>query len=143
MSAFVQAASKLDPNWLNTGIVTVAGMLIVFAVLVLFVFIIWLSGRAFSVAGSQKSPHKDAPKAPAAPKSPAVQKASVPKSAVAPKGTDDEGELLAVIAAAAYSYLGEDSQSRYQIRSIRPAAAAGALRGAWAQSGILDNTRPF
>lgn len=143
MSAFVQAASKLGPNWLNTGIVTVAGMLIVFAVLVLFVFIIWLSGRAFSVAGSQKKQQANVSGTPAVPKVPAAPKASAPKAAVVPKGTDDEGELLAVIAAAAYSYLGEDSQSRYQIRSIRPAAAAGTLRGAWAQSGILDNTRPF
>jgi len=51
-----------------------------------------------------------------------------------------DGELLAVISAAVYDYLGDNSRDSYRIVSVSPQRA---VRSAWAQAGINRNTSRF
>lgn len=51
-----------------------------------------------------------------------------------------DDELLAVISAAVYDYLGDDSRDSYRIVSVR---SQRAVRSAWAQAGINRNTSRF
>ena len=116
----------------DTMLVTVTGISIVFFVLILLVFVMYLFGKAASSGG--KKTEKKAPKAIAAEQKPS----SPPKAALSVPVGEDEGELIAVIAAAVQA-LGESTGKRYAVRGIRPSGA----RSAWAAAGIYENTRPF
>ena len=115
----------------DTMLVTVTGIAIVFIVLILLVFIMYLFGKVASSGGNkdQKKQEKTAP---------AKQKPLPPTGTALSVPAGDEGELIAIIAAAVHS-LGEASGKRYTVRSIRPAGT----RSAWATAGIYENTRPF
>ena len=118
--------------------VTVSGLLIVFAVLILLTLIFRLFGvvvDAMSGKGTKKE--KNAPVAPAP--VPVPVKAA---PAVVPAASSDAGqisdEIIAIIAAAIAAY---DPSSSYAIRSVKRVAASS--RPAWNAAGVFDNTRPF
>ncbi len=115
----------------DTMLVTVTGISIVFFVLILLVFIMYLFGKAASSGGKKTA--KKAEKTVAA-----EQKPSSPKVVLSVPAGEDEGELIAVIAAAVQA-LGESTGKRYAVRGIRPSLT----RSAWAAAGIYENTRPF
>lgn len=117
-------------DWTLTGTVTLAGLLIVFVVLVLLVGLFYLFGRVFSgkpkkekvkVVKNENS-KKTAPLPPPAP--------------VVEQGIS--GEVVAAIAAAIACCEGS---GQYVIKSIRRQHTTG--RPAWASAGIAENTRPF
>lgn len=60
---------------------------------------------------------------------------------------DDENEIedenILVVIAAAVAYLGMSNGKKYSIRSIRRVKRSPLVRSAWANSGIMQNTRPF
>lgn len=111
-------------------LVTVCGMVIVFLVLVILILIIGVFGKM--MAGGSKSTKEEKP----------VKAAPAPKKVapVAAAPAQDEGELIAVIAAAVDAmYAG--TGKRAVIRNIKPAASSG--RSAWATAGLLQNVRSF
>jgi len=116
----------------DTMLVTVTGISIVFFVLILLVFVMYLFGKAASPGGKKTA--KKAEKTVAAEQKPS----SPPPVAPSVPAGEDEGELIAVIAAAVQA-LGEATGKRYAVRGIRPSGA----RSAWAAAGIYENTRPF
>lgn len=54
-----------------------------------------------------------------------------------------EDENILVVIAAAVAYLGMNNGKKYSIRSIRRVKRSPLVRSAWANSGIMQNTRPF
>lgn len=110
-------------DFLNLGVnVTVAGLTIVFGMLILLVIIISLFGKIMS-SNSSKSKNDTADK---------------PLKTVAPQSEDDE--IIAVISAAV-AMLYEGSGKTPIVRNIKPVARAA--RPIWATVGIIDNTRTF
>ncbi len=115
-------------------VTTLTGILIVFAALILLIFIIWLFGKFFSGASKadKKAAKKEAPVKAAPAAAPVILPAATAQS-------DDD--IIAVIAAAVAMY-GESEGKRYAVRSVRRAANAGG-RSAWAAAGIAQNVRSF
>ncbi len=114
--------------------VTAAGILIVFSMLVLLVFVISLFSKAMHAKKEQ--PVKVAPKAAVAATPKAV--ATAPVAVAAPAQDDDE--IIAVIAAAVEAmYAG--TGKRGVVRSVKPASAT--YHKPWAVAGIYENTIAF
>lgn len=122
------------------GTVTFSGLIIVFAMLILFVFVIAAFGAVMSRATGKPKKAKPAaaPEKKAQPKT--APKASAPAaSAVSQDGID--GETVAAISAAV-AMMYEGTGKNPVIRSIKPASQQG-VRSAWKTAGVLNNTRPF
>ncbi len=115
-------------------IVTLSGILIVFAMLILLVAVIWAFGKIMTaVTGNGKPPKaKNAKKEAPSADSNASAKATSNVS-------EDEGVIAAISAAIMMMY--EGTGKTPVIRSIRPAAKG--VRSVWAAAGIANNTRPF
>ncbi len=115
-------------------IVTLSGILIVFAMLILLVAVIWAFGKIMTaVTGSGKPPKEKKAKkeAPVADSKASAKAAS--------NVSEDEGVIAAISAAIMMMY--EGTGKTPVIRSIRPTAKG--VRSAWAAAGIANNTRPF
>lgn len=129
-------AGNLKDHGIN---VTLSGVLIVFAMLVLLVWVIWVFGAIMTRITGQKKPPKVKKEKTEQPKvKVAAAKSSAP---VAPAATaaEDQDVLAAISAAVMMMY--EGTGKTPVIRSVRP-AAKGA-RSVWASAGIANNTRPF
>ena len=131
----IAAELSLSEKGIASAKVILTGFVVVFSVLLLLIGIIKLYslivGKAQSV-GSKRS---------VKPSEESVKLPSVVRETVADEEqTSGEGipeEVVAVIAAAVASLYG--SQGKARIKSIRRAGG----RSAWANAGVLDNTRPF
>lgn len=111
--------------------VTVSGLVIVFAMLILLVVIIALFGKLMSAkAGADKKQIAEKASAPAQ----VVQKQSVSVP------SQDDDELIAVIAAAVDSMY-EGSGKKAVIKSVTP--CSDNTRSAWAAAGLNNNVRAF
>ena len=121
---------------LDTGVlVTICGVAIVFLVLVILIFAITIFGKIMTSGSKVKATKPVAEKA-----VPAAKAAPVAAPAAAAAPSQDEGELIAVIAAAVDAiYAG--SGKKAVIRNIRPATTGG--RSAWAAAGLAQNVRSF
>ena len=121
----------------------VTGIVVVFLILVLLVFILWMLGKVLNIDFKSKA---GAPKNTKSVPAPAAASASVPEKAeseneYASDGFDeDDGEIIAVIAAAVAAY-GEADGKMYRIASVK--RKEKALRGNWSAAGVQENTRPF
>lgn len=83
---------------------------------------------------------------------PAAEPIAAPVAAAA-DSQGISGEVLAVIAAAAYTLYGVPAAAIQSVTAAEPAPLAAAVpaaaapaprsRSAWATAGLLDNTRPF
>ena len=106
-------------------LVTITGMVVVFAALIFLTFCIWLSFTK--------------PKQPAAPKTEAKPAAPAPKAPapVANATAGIPGEVVAAISAAVASMMGGKP---FAVRSIK---RKKQTRPAWGAAGIVENTRPF
>lgn len=133
--------SAIDTSKMSIGelsaVTTITGVVIVFAMLLLLVFMIcvfgWVS-KAAKKAGSKEL------ETPAPKKEKKVNKKPAPKSApVAVSATADDDEIIAVISAAV-AMMYEGTGKTAVVRSIRPSVSG---RSAWANAGIRDNVRAF
>ncbi len=117
------------------GNVTLSGVLIVFAMLVLLVFIISIFGFVMSrLAGGANKPKKV--------KEPKIEKKTeVPKVPVVTATANAEEEDVIAAISAAVMMMYEGTGKTPVIRSIRPAVKG--VRSAWATAGVVNNTRPF
>lgn len=117
--------------------VILTGFLVVFAVLMLLIGIIKLYsfaiGRALQRADVRKRRKIEMVDVPETPPVPA------PRIFAPPEDEDDEvpEEIVAVIAAAVATMYGSPGKAR--IKSIKKAGG----RSAWANAGVMDNTRSF
>lgn len=123
-----------DPDyWSSVGIIALTGILVVFLILAILIFIFWLMGTVFKVMGKSKKEKKsaaaEAEKAVAAP-------VTVTEPADEEDYADDE-ELVAVISAAIAAY----TEESFTVKSIRKRGSRSA--SAWRTAGISQNTRPF
>lgn len=118
------------------GNVTLSGLLIVFAMLVLLVVIISLFGSVMDRLNGVKKPKASKSVTAQAPAE-ATVKSQEPQFASV--NEVDDGEVIAAISAAVMMMY-EGTGKTPVIRSIRPATAS---RSAWKQAGVLNNVRSF
>lgn len=119
-------------------VITITGIVLVFAILVLLMFIITLEGKIFDNINNKKNGNPAAPKAPAAKAAPAAKPAA--PAAKADNGSIP-GEIIAAISAAVASVCGGNAVIRGIKRVSKP--AAGSRRGAWGDAGVREHTTPF
>ncbi len=131
------AELSLAQKGITSAKVVLTGFVIVFAMLILLIFIIKIYSTIVSKAqnagkGKKKKSAKEEPV-----KSPAPVTA---KAAAAVQTSEDgiSDEVVAVISAAVATMYG--SPSKAKIKSIKKSNGG---RSAWANAGVLDNTRPF
>jgi sodium pump decarboxylase gamma subunit len=113
--------------------VVLTGFVVVFAMLILLIFIIKIYGAIIQKA-------QDAGKKGKEKKAETVAETPAPVVA-APLAQADgvSDEVVAVISAAVATMYGSSEKAR--IKSIKKSSDGG--RSAWAKAGVLDNTRPF
>ena len=123
-------SSKMSIGELS-AITTITGVVIVFAMLLILVFMICIFGWV-SKAVKKDGSKKDGTSAPK------KEKKAV-KQPVTASATGDDDEIIAVISAAV-AMMYEGTGKTAIVRSIRPAVSG---RSAWANAGIRDNVRAF
>lgn len=122
----------LAVDW-SLGInVTICGIVIVSAMLVLLVLILTISGSIFGAASKKPKAEKK------------LQEKVVPVKTAAPvisvPVAADGDEIIAVIAAAVASMY-EGTNVKPVIRAVK--RSGGPVRPAWTAAGIYENTRAF
>ena len=111
-------------------VITITGIVLVFAILVLLMLIITLEGKIFDGMNAKKAAAKAAaPKAPAA-KAVPVQQAAAP-APVVEEGIP--GDVVAAIMAAIHAM----GNGKYTLKAVRRAA------NGWSKAGVNDTTAPF
>lgn len=121
--------------------VVLVSIVLVFAMLIALCLIISLEGRFFDRGRKKPEAKADKP----APKAAAAAPAPAPKpkapAAAAPAASDAvPAEVVAAIAAAVSTVLGEGAV----VRGIRRVSApAGSRRGAWGDAAVRELTTPF
>ncbi len=129
----------IDVSKLTTGelsaITTISGLVIVFAMLLLLVFMICIFGWI------SKAAKKEVSKEIGKPEQKKEKKAQKPTQSVQSPVvlSNDDEEIIAVISAAV-AMMYEGAGKTAIVRSIRPAASS---RSAWAAAGVRDNVRAF
>lgn len=114
------------------------GFVIVFAVLFFLIFIIWFYGKIVTAGINSAEKRREKKKAAETKKQQEVKAPTVePVATVKPVTNGVTDEVVAVISAAVYSMYG--STDKVKIKSIKKASG----RSAWANAGVLNNTRPF
>lgn len=131
------AASQLaDPDyWGSVGILTLTGILVVFLILAILIFVFWLMGTIFKAVNKSREEKKalaEAAKVEAPAPVPVVEEAVQ---------ADDDEELIAVISAAIAAYEGEGGFSITSIR--RRDTGVKNARSAWSLAGLSGNMRKF
>ena len=138
-----QTAQKESLTLAEKGItsakVVLTGFVVVFAMLILLIFIMKIYRsivqKAQSAGSNSKKGKKNKDEKPA--EKPAAAPAPVVTASAATDGISDE--VVAVISAAVATMYGSSEKAR--IKSIKKSSDGG--RSAWAKAGVLDNTRPF
>ena len=111
-------------------VITITGIVLVFAILVLLMAIITLEGKIFDGMNAKKAAAKvAAPKAPAAkPVAPVQQTAPAP---VVEEGIP--GDVVAAIMAAIHAM----GNGKYTLKAVRRS------KNGWGKAGVNDTTAPF
>lgn len=129
----------LAEKGITSAKVVLTGFVVVFAMLILLIFIIKIYSaivqKAQSAGSNSKKGKKNKDEKPA--EKPAAATAPVITASAATDGISDE--VVAVISAAVATMYGSSEKAR--IKSIKKSSDGG--RSAWAKAGVLDNTRPF
>ena len=134
----VSEAIKVDGNWGTVWSTVVTGIVVVFLILAILVFLLWCMGKIFSTISKSAEKKKAAAAASAAK---AVTETPAPAAVPEEEYEDeDDCEIIAVISAAIAAY-GEAEGKRYNITSVKKRDKA--VRSPWSMAGISDNTRGF
>lgn len=116
--------------------VLLTGFVVVFVVLLLLIGIIKLYGTV--IYNIQNRGQKNKKNTPPVKVTSQPEKVMEPVAVIETESEEaDDGELIAVIAAAVYSVY---SSSQVRIKSIRKSEARS---NAWRSAGLSDNVRPF
>ena len=127
----------MQMEWSYVGAVVISGLAIVFAALIILIFLVWIMGKIFDKLNAKKS-GGNAKKAPAAESS---KPAPVNITAAPATDADDESEVLAVIAAAVAA-MSEEYGTPLRIHSIKRSAVS-KRSNAWARAAAGESTRAF
>ena len=111
-------------------VITITGIVLVFAILVLLMTIITLEGKIFDGMNAKKAAAKAAPKAPAAKPAAPVQQAAAP-APVVEEGIP--GDVVAAIMAAIHAM----GNGKYTLKAVRRS------KNGWGKAGVNDTTAPF
>ena len=111
-------------------VITITGIVLVFAILVLLMAIITLEGKIFDGMNAKKAAAKAAPKAPAAKPAAPVQQAAAP-APVVEEGIP--GDVVAAIMAAIHAM----GNGKYTLKAVRRS------KNGWGNAGVNDTTAPF
>lgn len=123
-----------DPDyWSSVAIITLTGLLFVFAILAILIVVFWGMGKFFETKDKRKAAKAVAAKVNTAEAAPAAAE-------VVEEYDDSDDDVIAVISAAIAAYSEADGK-QYAIRSIK--RSDSRTRSAWSLAGIGDNTRPF
>ncbi len=126
MDWLIMAAAKAEPT---VGVVVLTGVVLVFFILVLIMFLIQAQGKLFQAIEQKKSKKQTNAKADPAP---IKQSAPIVQEGISP-------EVVAVIGAAVAAMA-----PNYKIQKIEPAKSTSkAQKSQWAQAGVMENTTPF
>ena len=109
-------------------VITITGIVLVFAILVLLMAIITLEGKIFDGMNVRKAAAKAAPKAPVAKPAAPVQQAAAP---VVEEGIP--GDVVAAIMAAIHAM----GNGKYTLKAVRRS------KNGWGKAGVNDTTAPF
>ena len=107
-------------------VITITGIVLVFAILVLLMLIIMLEGKIFDGMAAKKKAAKE----------PAAPKAAAPVQQAAPAPVVEEGipgDVVAAIMAAIHAM----GNGKYTLKAVRRAA------NGWSKAGVNDTTAPF
>ena len=140
-------AQLADPDyWGSVGIITLTGILVVFFILAILIFLFWALGKTFQTIDKNRAAKAEAAKKAAAP-APAAAPAAAEGHGRPSRGAeeiveedDNDDEIMAVISAAIAAYAEEEGTS-YTIRDVKKRDKRA--RSAWSLAGIGENTRPF
>ena len=111
-------------------VITITGIVLVFAILVLLMLIITLEGKIFDSMNAKKAAAKAAAKAPAAKPAAPVQQAAAP-APVVEEGIP--GDVVAAIMAAIHAM----GNGKYTLKAVRRS------KNGWGKAGVNDTTAPF
>lgn len=111
-------------------VITITGIVLVFAILVLLMAIITMEGKIFDGMNAKKAAAKAAPKAPAAKPAAPVQQAAAP-APVVEEGIP--GDVVAAIMAAIHAM----GNGKYTLKAVRRS------KNGWGKAGVNDTTAPF
>lgn len=115
-------------------VITITGIVLVFAILILLMLIITLEGKIFDGMAAKKKAVKE-PAAPKAAAKPAAKPAA-PVQQAAPAPVVEEGipgDVVAAIMAAIHAM----GNGKYTLKAVRRAA------NGWSKAGVNDTTAPF
>ena len=130
----------LDPS--EQWGVTLAGLGIVIAGLLILVLVIFLFGKLFDAIGAAQKAKEAAKVAEKTPKpAPAPVKAEPAPAPAVIAPAEEEDEVIAVISAVV-AMMSEADGTTYRVKSVRPAAGFSG-RAAWAMDGRRNNVSPF
>lgn len=139
-SVLADAGMSLSEKGIASAKVILTGFVVVFSVLLLLILIIKLYSTI--VQKAQQSGKKKKEKVKVKEDTPSVSApAAAPVTVASPTPSVQDGvtdEVIAVISAAVATMYGSSGKAR--IKSIKKSEGG---RSAWANAGILDNTRPF
>ena len=114
-------------------VVTITGIVLVFAILVLLMAIITLEGKIFDAMNGKKAAAKAAPKAAAKPAAPAAK----PAAAQAPAAPQEEQGIPADVVAAIMAAIYSMGNGKYVLKAVRRG------KNGWGKAGVNDTTAPF
>jgi len=114
-------------------VVTITGIVLVFAILVLLMAIITLEGKIFDAMNGKKAAAKAAPKAAAKPAAPAAK----PAAAQAPAGPTQANVIPADVVAAIMAAIYSMGNGKYVLKAVRRG------KNGWGKAGVNDTTAPF
>ena len=114
-------------------VVTITGIVLVFAILVLLMAIITLEGKIFDAMNGKKAAAKAAPKAAAKPAAPAAK----PAAAQAPAAPQVEQGIPADVVAAIMAVIYSMGNGKYVLKAVRRG------KNGWGKAGVNDTTAPF
>lgn len=140
-SILADSGMTLSEKGISAGKVILTGFVVVFAVLILLILIIKLYSTIVQKAQGTGKKKKEKVKIKETEKSSqAVNSAPVSVQSTASNEISDgvSDEIVAVISAAVATMYG--SSGKAKIKSIKKSNGG---RSAWANAGILNNTRPF
>lgn len=135
-------------TWGNTLSVVLTGLVVVFAALVILIFLVWLMGKIFIAIGNKKNKEQEQQKQDArrqAQQAMADQaKADQVKTEQAGTGQIEEGippEVVAAISAAVAVVMEESAPgAAYTIQRVQRADVG---RSAWGNAGLAAQLSPF
>ena len=114
-------------------VVTITGIVLVFAILVLLMAIITLEGKIFDAMNGKKAAAKSAPKAAAKPAAPAAKPAAAQAPAAPQVEQGIPADVVAAIMAAIYSM----GNGKYVLKAVRRG------KNGLGKAGVNDTTAPF